>query len=836
MIWNLNTLISLFATVAYAVLFFVVAIVKPHTKERKVFQYYLLMMLGWSLSAFMVRVSENYYLLWFRFMMATGFASVVVIFGFLQVVLNKRYQWAIWAYLYVVFTTILALFTDLVVHSIDIEMGQIVSYEWSPFVPILLSPAYILTFVNFAMVWRAYRQTKSHRIRNRYLYLLLAMFIIFMGSFINYTPLGKHAIDIAANFLAALIFVYAIMQYQLLDIRVVVRKGLLYVVPTTAISATYFLIITFALELFHHITGFQIFLLSLSVAVITGLVIRPFQQWAQRIIDRLFFREKFDFGVMLETLSAKTSSVLDLDQLTDIILDEITNTLHLDKAVFFLNQASTGDYVMINSRGMAEDTNLRLKSNHPVIAWLKENQQSLLTSDMSVMWQFKSMWGRERQDLEAVGAEIFVPVLAQEKLVGIFAAGAKRSEETYTNDDQRLLTTAANQTAVMIQNAQLYRNEQNHRAEMDSLYQLTRELVDKNEVQVILDITAKHAVDILHATYTRILMLGSDGYLRCEAGAHIRDTLNEIQIGMNESSEAQVFYLNAIQEGKSVILNRRESRIPLSIREQIFLDQAPSVLLAPLDISEDAAGLIVVGEDRSDVREPFDAEKIRLLNQVASQSASALKRARLHEELESTFVETVLALANTVDVRDRYTSDHSSRMAALATATCEELRCSKSIKQAVYWAAMLHDIGKIGVEDQILRKPAPLDSDEWDAMKRHPEIGANIIRPVRKLADVAPLVHAHHERFDGMGYPEGLKGRDIPLGARVLAVVDAFIAMTDDRVYRKGIHRDEAVQELRRCAGTHFDPKVVNAFLKVLDQSQQTLPRIHSNVVDLPGE
>ena len=127
----------------------------------------------------------------------------------------------------------------------------------------------------------------------------------------------------------------------------------------------------------------------------------------------------------------------------------------------------------------------------------------------------------------------------------------------------------------------------------------------------------------------------------------------------------------------------------------------------------------------------------------------------------------------------------------------------------------MHDIGKIGVPDDILRKPGELTEQEWALMKRHPVIGAEILALVRPLHRVIPIVKHHQERYDGTGYPDGLAGEEIPLGARILAVVDAYSAMTDDRAYRRGLAPEQAFEELKRGAGTQFDPKVVEEFLKL---------------------
>ncbi|MCX6034202.1 MAG: HD domain-containing protein, partial [Chloroflexi bacterium] len=184
---------------------------------------------------------------------------------------------------------------------------------------------------------------------------------------------------------------------------------------------------------------------------------------------------------------------------------------------------------------------------------------------------------------------------------------------------------------------------------------------------------------------------------------------------------------------------------------------------------------------------------------------------------------TVLALARAMDVRDTYTQDHSQRMAAISDVLCRKLDVDEEQIQAIHSAAVLHDIGKIGVTDEILRKPGPLTSQEWDSMKRHPKIGADIVAPVNKLIHVAPIIIAHHEKFDGSGYPYGLKGDQIPIGARILAVVDAYVAITDERVYRKARSHKEAMAELVKHSGSQFDPTVVDAFLKLVGEKTEHL-------------
>jgi putative nucleotidyltransferase with HDIG domain len=175
----------------------------------------------------------------------------------------------------------------------------------------------------------------------------------------------------------------------------------------------------------------------------------------------------------------------------------------------------------------------------------------------------------------------------------------------------------------------------------------------------------------------------------------------------------------------------------------------------------------------------------------------------------------VLALTDVLDIRDAGTATHSQTVGRYAESIARELGFSPELVERVRLAGILHDVGKIAVPDAVLRKPGPLTDEEFDQMRPHPEVGAVIVDGA-DLKDVASWVMAHHERPDGRGYPHGLKGDEIPLEARILAVADAYEAMTVDRVYRKALGADEARMELIRCAGSQFDARVVEAFLIVL--------------------
>jgi putative nucleotidyltransferase with HDIG domain len=201
---------------------------------------------------------------------------------------------------------------------------------------------------------------------------------------------------------------------------------------------------------------------------------------------------------------------------------------------------------------------------------------------------------------------------------------------------------------------------------------------------------------------------------------------------------------------------------------------------------------------------------------------------------ERTYDATLTALTSALDFRDNETGGHSDRVVAYMELLLEQMNIRGPELATLRRGALLHDVGKIGVPDNVLRKPTALSEAEWAVMKRHPEFGARMIAGIPFLEDVARIVRHHHERWDGMGYPDGLKGDRIPLGARIFAVGDSFDAMTSDRPYRRGLLIDAAREEIRRCASSQFDPAVVTAFLSIpvarlaaiADDAPHTHPRV----------
>src|SRR5437762_3357256 len=240
-----------------------------------------------------------------------------------------------------------------------------------------------------------------------------------------------------------------------------------------------------------------------------------------------------------------------------------------------------------------------------------------------------------------------------------------------------------------------------------------------------------------------------------------------------------------------------------------------SVLIVPLTIETRTWGLIEIYDSRTRVFSGVE----RYLAELAATHIGALLAGYEHEErAQRLYRETLASLSNALEAKDAVTSQHTEEVVRLAVAVAAQLGLGLEQVRNIELGAVLHDIGKVRVPEAILNKPGPLTEDEWTVMRTHPEVGEQILRPIQSLQAILPIVRHHHERWDGTGYPDGLVGRAVPLGARIVAVCDAYRAMTEDRPYRVALSENDARRELEQGAGAQFDEDCVNALLRALDR------------------
>jgi response regulator RpfG family c-di-GMP phosphodiesterase len=364
-----------------------------------------------------------------------------------------------------------------------------------------------------------------------------------------------------------------------------------------------------------------------------------------------------------------------------------------------------------------------------------------------------------------------------------------------------------------LEKQRLYR-ENIHLKEAVALYKISEAMGSTIRLDFLLNLILETAIKELDADMASFLLVDEkSSKIIPKASLGVPDELkgSGILTGQDDISRW------VIKCGKPRVFDSEEPKdqvIGHSLKKQIR-----SAIVHPLLAKSKVIGILVLIRSQEQVS-PFTPGQLQSLSIIASKAASAIENSMLYEELKESYLQTLTALANAVEARDIYTRGHTERVCLMAQSLAIELGWDEEKLWEVKMGGILHDIGKLGVPDAILNKSETLTFEEFEAMKQHPICGSKILEGIPFLAPAIPYVLYHHERFDGKGYPYGLRKDQIPLQGRLMAVVDTFDAMTSDRPYRKAKSFKQALDEIRDCADSQFDPKMAELFLRTWEKGK----------------
>jgi diguanylate cyclase (GGDEF)-like protein/putative nucleotidyltransferase with HDIG domain len=822
-VWAIIPLVSF-------ILFAILAVVALRQRSRRLNRNLALFLIAssiWSFTSFMLHFNPypRYALLWNEILAATLVWTVVSYYHFVRTYNNKPGGFGVYLGYGAVFTILALALNGYIIEYAYVVNG--VLYHGAGVSGYVIGgiSAFFLISATWALV-RRYQHSVDPADRNRTMYLIFGSVVVIVSTYVtNLTPaISGLPIDHVGNMVNAGVIAYAITKYQLLNTRFVARKVLAYGILAASLGGIYFGLVIIGQRFLPSQPASIPIIQSIAVVIFLALIARPMLHVIENCVYRSFHWRTYQYRRALIDFRERMSHVIKLDELANEMLNTMIKALHLTEAKLLFQDFGSGGYITKFSYPKTEGElvdEIKFSADSPIVTWLDKKGEPLTLGSIDSMPEFKGLWELEKEQIATSRLGLLCPIKSQDRLIAIIALGNKKSDAIYSHEDLELVMGMANQASAIIENAQLY-SQAVTRANTDGLTGLYNhrhfhERLDHEIARgsrfgttfslIMLDIDLFKAYNDIHGH------LAGDEILR-RIAICIETSVRSIDIAFRYGGEEFAIILPEA---------RLDDAYKVAERIRKTIAAKTSSKSPPITASLGVANWPIDGVMKEEIISFADAALYRAKqtgrNRTCLSSDVIKPEAPLVSvelEARSRALSIIYALAATVDAKDHYTYGHSKKVSDYAVALGEALGMDNDKIDIIRAAGLLHDIGKVGIPDSILNKKGTLNDEEWKLVKAHPKLGVEILRHVIDLVNCLPVILHHHERYDGTGYPSGLKGENIPLEARILSVADAFDAITSPRPYREQLSSQEAIEELKRCTGSQFDPKVIEAFNKVI--------------------
>ena len=522
--------------------------------------------------------------------------------------------------------------------------------------------------------------------------------------------------------------------------------------------------------------------------------------------------EEVEINKHLLMIAEAMANITDIDKLISQVLEcshKITGCdiclayLWDEKREVFIPNYSIGlPYILLpifNTSPIKYDTEILIKAFANRIPIIEE-----VSNEGSVLFPY----------IQGINTISIIPLSGRKDFLG-FISGIYRKKPEITKKDMKVIEGISNQVSTALEQARLYREsidnamELSHKIEtIQVMNDIDRSILSSLRSTEMLETVTMMIGRLIGCDRTTVVLVDKekDGFIY-SAGFGTDIVQKGAVIPFKNTSTTEV-----VKSGRyQYAANLREIKGLLPLEERLLNEGFLSHIRIPLVAKNEIVGVLNLGSKRPSA---FTPEDLSTLEKLAYQIGVALENSRLITDLEGLFIGTVKSLSSAIDAKSKWTAGHSERVTKFAIKIGKGIGFSEKELRDLELSGLLHDVGKIGTYESILDKAGKLTDEEYKIIKQHPAKGAEILLAIKQMKDIIPGVKYHHEFYNGKGYPDALKGENIPLTARILCVADSVDAMSADRPYRKGRPMDEIIAELKRCSGSQFDPKIVEIFLK----------------------
>lgn len=539
---------------------------------------------------------------------------------------------------------------------------------------------------------------------------------------------------------------------------------------------------------------------------------------AKKAAERL--KVEVDVTTHLLMIAEATAHTTDVDRLMEQVVRCGREIMGCDICLSYLWDTGTKVFMPAQALGLSHNQTplFRTESVDMKVGFVKEamRKKEPVVKEVWAVHELPIQW------IDGIHTLAVIPLIGKKgplgMIVGIYVGAGLKLAPTIGERDMKVMQGIMHQVSVSLDEARSYKDsvekamELSHQIEtVQTMHEIDRSILSTMDSQEILETATRMIAKVALCDRATVALIDKEreGFMFA-AGFGVTFVPKGGFVPFGDTSATEV-----VETGRpQFVANLPEIKEGLRpLEKKLVKEGFLSQIRIPLVVKGEIVGVLNIGAKRPSA---FTPEDLSTLENLACQIGVALSNARLISDLEELFLGTVKSLSSAIDAKSPWTAGHSERVTKYSLEIGKEMGLSEKELKDLELAGLLHDIGKIGTYELILDKPDRLTEEEQTVVRQHPLKGAEILFPIKQLKDIIPVIRSHHEFYDGTGYPDGLKEEGIPLFARILAVADTVDAMGADRPYRKGRAMNVIVSELKRCSGTQFDPKVVNAFLSIL--------------------